>query len=1759
LNPHAEQDTIERFSIMRVTRSRKRGHMGLHGRFWGVGVQRDYRGPISGRFSFRSFLLVRYDMVRSRFRQPMQGRSDSVDARRSRSFRPRLERLEDRIQPGDTILGISAVALWGLGSPSLTAPRTLDPEYHDHRWDNGVFANLGTVGPQRLADTGTDQADAVAVNDPGGIGVTVEIADELAPPSLASSERLAEHLAGYRPIGFGVPLQAFGASLSPTGGGVSASWLGSDVPASSLSFAGIGDAASRSFGMFAASHPANLSFDLSNGQLAIRADAGDDTVREAVTADGFVEVTLDGQLHSSNPRSASFDRALAGATGATVAGIHFAGAAQDTLILDSQQLAGGLTVQAPNITVHGAVQAGSVALAAFAWVNIESAGRIDAVASHGQAGNITVSADVFVNAGQLHADGPSGGQIVAQARSVLNAGPMTADATSPGADGGMVHLGFTDSCVGTTAGLTSANGARGGSVVIDGGATGHLFSSGRHLATGSVHGGTIDLLGRDIVLAAATVDASGEAGGGAIRIGGGRVSEFRARSSDSPTETVTVSAASTLRADAVKVGAGGQVAVWSERETKFDGSVSVRGGSQAGAGGFVEVSGRGGLAYAGTADAGAPAGKNGTLLLDPKNLVIADAPAGVFPQFDLIDPHPTAGAHFGDPVWVLTNGNIVMSNVTDNFGGNAAGAVYLFDGFSGALLSSLVGSHAGDQLGLSGYTLQGVGYNIILLSNGNYVVGSPHWNGNRGAVTWADGRTGTSGTVSAANSLTGSNPGGYDPAGVNPGDLVGYGYYALSYFGVTPLSNGNYVVLSSYWNGNRGAVTWGNGSTGTSGTVSAANSLVGSAPGDLVGSSDAVGTAIFGDITPLSNGNYVVGSPHWNQYHGAATWGNGSTGISGTISEANSLVGDGVGDVTALSNGNYVVAGAYGGRGTLTWGNGGTGISGTISEANSLVGLSGSVLPLSNGNYVVRSPFWNDNRGAVTWGNGSTGITGTFSVSQANSLVGTEPGDGRFIFGSDHPGDLVGLFGITALSNGNYVVASPAWNGKRGAATWGNGSTGTNGTISDANSLVGNSPGDEVGGTSIYSVVPLSNGNYVVISANGGRGAVTWGNGNTGVSGTMSAGNSLVGSDPGDQVGYVWTYTSSVTTLSNGNYVIKSPSWSGNRGAVTWGDASTAISGTVSKTNSLVGSNPNDYLSSPIPLTNGNYVVSSANGGRGAVTWGNGNAGVSGTISEANSLVGSNPDDYLAVAAPLSNGNYVVGSANGGRGALTLVDGGTGISGALSGANSLVGSEPGDQVGIVTPLRNGNYVVVSPNWNGNRGAATWVSGTTGQTLDTRGIITSQNSLVGSAANGGLLSFRNVLDDPIHHSFLVSGVGRVTVGLADPNQFSYARGQAQTVSLTPDFLTSTLNTGTAVVLQASNDITVNTPITVSAAGHGGALTLQAGRSIRVNASITTDNGALALIANDQLANGVIDSQRDPGQAVIAMAPGTALDTGSGPLTVELRDGAGLTNHDSGTISLQTLTAGSVSVVNNGPSGGSDVTLGAVTTAGSQYYANPHGTTRVTGNLTAADSAITFTDSVATRDGVTVTAGANAVYFVGSGTQTLQSGSGASFGNVNHTTLGTLQLTSGLTVSGSFINGAGTFDANDQPVTVTALAAVLGGTYQAGTAPQTFNNGLAFSRTATLSIRLNSIDAAAGYSQLKAGGPIDLGDSTLDLTFGVEPPVGSSFEILTSIGSAPVVGTFNGLDEGAVFTQGGYRFQITYQGASGGNSVVLTRLA
>jgi hypothetical protein len=314
---------------------------------------------------------------------------------------------------------------------------------------------------------------------------------------------------------------------------------------------------------------------------------------------------------------------------------------------------------------------------------------------------------------------------------------------------------------------------------------------------------------------------------------------------------------------------------------------------------------------------------------------------------------------------------------------------------------------------------------------------------------------GVSGAVTVANSLVGTTS----------NDLIGAN-------GVTALSNGNYVVMSSFWDSGRavdaGAVTWGNGATGVSGAVTVLNSLVGTTANDTIGNDG---------VTALSNGNYVVISSFWSNglatNAGAVTWGNGATGVSGAVTVGNSLVG-------------------------------------TISDDN--IGNDG-VRALSNGNYVVISSFWDNpgafDAGAVTWGNGASGVSGAVTV--VNSLVGTTADDN------------VGGGGVTALSNGNYVVASPSWDNAAafdaGAVTWGNGATGVSGAVTLVNSLVGATANDNVGGTNGH-VVANSNGSYIVVSEfwDSGlvvdAGAATYGSA-TGVAGLVSASNSAIGSPAG--------------------------------------------------------------------------------------------------------------------------------------------------------------------------------------------------------------------------------------------------------------------------------------------------------------------------------------------------------------------------------------------------------------------------------------------------------------------------------------------------------------------------------------------------------------------------------------------------------------------------------------------------------------------
>ena len=167
-------------------------------------------------------------------------------------------------------------------------------------------------------------------------------------------------------------------------------------------------------------------------------------------------------------------------------------------------------------------------------------------------------------------------------------------------------------------------------------------------------------------------------------------------------------------------------------------------------------------------------------------------------------------------------------------------------------------------------------------------------------------------------------------------------------------------------------------------------------------------------------------------------------------------------------------------------------------------------------------------------------------------------------------------------------------------------------------------------------------------------------------------------------------FGSTVTVLTNGNYVVTDPGY--DEGAIVNVGAVHLYNGsTHALISTLKGSTASDVVGNGgiIALSNGNYVIRSQNWDNGAatnagaVTWCNGTTGVNGIVNSSNSLVGSTTNDNVGNNGTivLSNGNYVVRSTvwNNGAiiiaGAITWCNGTTGRNGVVSSINSLILNE----------------------------------------------------------------------------------------------------------------------------------------------------------------------------------------------------------------------------------------------------------------------------------------------------------------------------------------------------------------------------------------------------------------------------------------------------------------------------------------------------
>ncbi|MGD0770029.1 MAG: filamentous hemagglutinin N-terminal domain-containing protein [Tepidisphaeraceae bacterium] len=166
--------------------------------------------------------------------------------------------------------------------------------------------------------------------------------------------------------------------------------------------------------------------------------------------------------------------------------------------------------------------------------------------------------------------------------------------------------------------LSNTGSVKASNIVLNGQGGGVQVSGSLDASTSAAgaKGGQVIVTGGTVALNSATVNASGPSGGGTIKIGG----DLHGNSDIPAADTASVSSDSTLTADALTDGAGGQIVVWSSSQTDFAGQISAR-GAGSGVGGDAEISSKNELQFTGSSNLAGPGG-SGTLLFDPANVTI---------------------------------------------------------------------------------------------------------------------------------------------------------------------------------------------------------------------------------------------------------------------------------------------------------------------------------------------------------------------------------------------------------------------------------------------------------------------------------------------------------------------------------------------------------------------------------------------------------------------------------------------------------------------------------------------------------------------------------------------------------------------------------------------------------------------------------------------------------------------------------------------------------------------------------------------------------------------------------------------------------------------------------------------------------------------------------------------------------------------------------------------------------------------------------
>jgi fibronectin-binding autotransporter adhesin len=929
-----------------------------------------------------------------------------------------------------------------------------------------------------------------------------------------------------------------------------------------------------------------------------------------------------------------------------------------------QAVNGGFIVLAGSRVINtGTISAtsGTVALASgnSVTLNLDNAGQTTV-----NVGSATLGA-LIQNQGLIEADG---GQVLltARGRDMLQASVMN------------------------LSGVIQANaiGSKDGRIVIDGGDAARGDSGSVVLANATVsalganagkYGGTVTITGPAINLRGTAINVSGDAGGGTVLIGG----DAHGQGSLAHARMTYVDAGSTIDASATGNGNGGTVVLWSDEETDFDGAILGRGGMLGGNGGWVETSSEGQLHFRGNVTTAAPRGAQGTLLLDPYNIVIGNGSSSPSPVnwTDVscttdVTSNITIG--MADLTAQLNSTSIQLvakNNITDQAGVAVTGSTgtLIFQAGNASLTGSynvaggLVFNVTGTALvsgvisGAGGLTQAGTGTTILAGNNtysgltainaGTLQVGNGGTTGSFGTGSITDSANLTfnvSGTTTVSGLISGT--GSLIQAGSGMAILAANNTYS----GTTTISAGTLQV------GNGGA----SGRLGTGNVIDNA-ALVFNA------SSSASVTALIsgtGSLTQAGTGTLVLAGN--NTYSGGTTINPGTTlqvGNGGATGNLGSGAVTDNGNLTFNTTGTTTITPVLSGSGNLSQvGTGTTVLTGnntyagstTISAGTLQVGNGGTTGSLGTAASVTDNANLTFNLGGTT--TISTTIVGTGNLTKA--------GAGTLILAANNT-----YGGTTTISAGTLQVGSGGTAGSLGAGNVVDNAalafnlsslTTINNVISGGGSLTQAGAGTLIlaandtysGGTTINTGTTLQVGNGGA-TGNLGSGAVT-DNGNLtfNTSGTTTITPVISGSGNLSQVGTGTTVLTGNNTYAGSTTISAGTLQIGNGGTTGSLGTATTVTDNANLTFNL-GSTTTTTINATIVGT-GNLTQAGA--GTTILAANNTYSGTT-TISAGTLQVGSG-----SAAGSLGTGNIVDNAT------LTYnLSGNTTIAGTLSGSGTL--------------------------------------------------------------------------------------------------------------------------------------------------------------------------------------------------------------------------------------------------------------------------------------------------------------------------------------------------------------------------------------------------------------------------------------------------------------------------------------------------------